>query len=71
MCISANASFTDDEIVSPDFQENVKRVVAVMAPFAHLYVSTVYLRSKVLILSLNDFISLPPTNDDDDDDEDA
>ncbi|KAK6906757.1 hypothetical protein I203_100744 [Kwoniella mangroviensis CBS 8507] len=48
--------FTDDEVISKDFQEQLYDVLVVMRPFVRL---------------LNDYVTLPPGGGDDDDDHEA
>lgn len=46
--------FTDEQVVDPDFKNELKRVAAVLRPFIHC---------------LNDMMTLPPDDDDSDDDD--
>jgi len=65
----ADSSFTDEEVLSKDFQDKIKAVLDVVTPFVHMSVVALDLPVYKLISRLNDLMTLPAGTNDNDDDE--
>lgn len=65
-------SFTDSEVLAPDFKEKVAVIAKLMQPFVHWWVLFFFYSFFliVMLLSLNDMMTIAPAGDSDDDEED-